>query len=508
LAQNAWLRSNTKLSQKEPFQMKKFTADRRIAQLALDILPGKATQIAFDGEDVSANGGLLLAAQVEKMFGLLKGAANRLNDHRTQSLIKHNMFDLVAQRVYQIIAGFGAADDSDFLRDDPVLKTAVGRNPITGEALSSQPTQTRCENSRTYKELYQLSKWLVEYYILCHPKPPKKLFLDFDGSAIETYGVQLNAFYRGGPYKKYMYFPLFVFDQNGWLLVAALRPGDQGEVQLALPVLKRLVKMLRKAWPKVKIVVRADGAFTHKELYQWMDDQGVQYVLGLKHNNTLLTKTKICRKLAQKKFKRKYDQPEFLGKGGKNKKLQKMKQIRAMASRTDRLEGNANLANRRARVFGDFLYQASSWDRERRVIARCDYTDEGLEVRYVVTNITEPVAKQVYEDIYCQRAMCEMWIKNVKETRCDRMSCAQFKANAFRLLLHAFAYTLLHQVRLKISERMSVNQLQRNFIRVAVHVQEKRHLVLFRIAQSYHAAKEFRLCAKRLGATTPESAAA
>ncbi|MBK9282433.1 MAG: transposase [Candidatus Obscuribacter sp.] len=65
----------------------------------------------------------------------------------------------------------------------------------------------------------------MEYYIECHRKPPKRLVLDFDGSAIETYGVQLNAFYRGGPYGKFMYFPLFVFDENGWLLVAALRPG-------------------------------------------------------------------------------------------------------------------------------------------------------------------------------------------------------------------------------------------------------------------------------------------
>ncbi|MBK9141572.1 MAG: transposase [Candidatus Melainabacteria bacterium] len=237
--------------------------------------------VSFDGEDITGNTGILLAAQVERLTGLLRGASSRLNDHRTQSLIMHSQFEEVAQRVYQILAGFAAGSDSNYLRNDPAVKMAVGRNPLTGEALASQPTQSRFENKRTYKELYKLSKWLVDYHIQCHPKAPKKLYLDFDGSASETFGVQLNAFYRGGPYQKNMYFPLFVFDQNGWLLVAALRPGDQGEVELAFPVLKRLVKRLREAWPRTQIIVRADGAYTSNELYKWMDDNGVKYVLGI-----------------------------------------------------------------------------------------------------------------------------------------------------------------------------------------------------------------------------------
>ena len=136
----------------------------------------------------------------------------------------------------------------------------------------------------------------------------------------------------------------------------------------------------------------------------------------------------------------------------------------------------------------------------RRVIARCDYTDSGMEVRYIVTNIENVVARVVYENIYCKRALCEMWIKSVKETRCERMSCSQFKANAFRLLLHALAYILIYQVQQRLPERTSITQFQRNFINIAVRVQESRHTVHFRISQSYHAAKAFRTCSKRLGA--------
>mgnify|MGYP001210441072 CR=1 FL=1 len=318
--------------------MSKSIADQRIGQLKLDLLEIKPVEVDFDGEDVSGNGGALLIAQAERVTGLIAGATARFDDHRTGSLIKHNLFEQVFQRVLQIIAGLPATSDSDVLRSDAILKMGVGRNPITGKDLASQPTQSRTENARSFKELYRLCEWLVDYYIQCHPKPPKSITLDFDGSAIETYGLQLQAFYRGGPYKKFMYFPLFVFDQNGWLLVAALRPGDDGEVALSLPVLKRLVSKLRKAWPKIGITVRADGAFTDPEFYQWMDDHAVKFALGLKHNNVLLTYSKEARRAAEKKFKRAHGAPQFTGKKGKQRKLAAIKEIRATPKRDDRVQ--------------------------------------------------------------------------------------------------------------------------------------------------------------------------
>ena len=481
--------------------MKESTANSRVAQLKLHLVEEKPILVSFDGEDVSGNGGLLLPAQVEKLTGLLRGAAERLNDHRTQSMIMHSQFEEIAQRVYQIIAGFPACLDSEYLRDDPAIKMAVGRNPLSGQPLASQPTQSRFENRRQYKELYELSKWLVDYYIQCHPKPPKQLFLDFDGSAIETFGVQLNAFYRGGPYKKHMYFPLFVFDQHGWLLVAALRPGDQGEVELALPVLKRLVKRLREAWPRTKIVVRADGAYTSNKLYKWLDDNNVGYVLGLKHNNCLLAETMKLRRAAEKKFRKTLEAPKYIGKAGKKLKNKENKRIRSITSREKRMEARAAEVARRVRYYGDFMYAAGSWDKERRVIARCDYADDGIEMRYVVTNIMGIRAQYVYEEIYCKRAMCELGIKNLKETYCTRLSCSQFKANMFRLLLHGLAYILMHQVRLKLERpRMSIEQLRRHFINLAIHVREQKSQVLVRISRAYREAKQFRLAAKRLGA--------
>jgi hypothetical protein len=479
----------------------KFTAKQRIGQLELDFDGLKRVQLEFNGEDVSANGGALLLAQIEQLTGLLKGAAARLHDHRTQSMIDHTMFEQVVQRVAQIAAGHACGQDAEFLRHDPAIKIAAGRKPLSGDPLASQPTLSRFENSRTWKELYALCAWLVDYYIKCHPKRPKSLVLDFDGSAIETHGLQLQAFYRSGPYKQFMYFPLFVFDQHGWLLVAALRPGDHGEVALSLPVLKRLVKRFRQAWPGIEIIVRADGAFTDAAFYQWMDQNSVKYVLGMKHNNVLLTKSQPARIAARKKFLRKFGYPLFEGKAGQKLKLETIKYIRNISNSRERQEAHRAMTSRVVRVCDDFRYAAGSWDQKRRIIARIDFTDEGIDVRYIVTNIEQLAPQQVYEAIYCKRARVELWIKNIKETDCKRLSCSQFKANMFRLLLHAFAYLLLYQVRMRLPEemqRMNFTQLRDRFIKVACHVVEKRKSIRVRISASYCNAHEFRLASKRL----------
>jgi hypothetical protein len=493
----------THLQQKGAVQVSKSIANQRVGQLKLDLPETKPVVVSFDGEDVSGNGGALLIAQAEKLTKLIAGAAACLQDKRTASLVKHNLYEQVMQRVLQIISGYSATNDSNHLRSDPAIKLAAGRNPLSGEDLASFSTQNRLENNRNGRELYRLCVWLVDYYILCHRKRPKSLALDFDGSAIETHGLQLHAFYRGGPYGKYMYFPLFVFDQNGWLLVAALRPGDDGEVSLSLPVLKRLVAKLRKAWPGLPITVRADGAFTDPAFYKWMDEHRVGFVLGLKHNNTLLTHSKDARATAEKKFKRRFESPQFTGKGGQKRKLAAIKKVRSTPDKNDRSQSHEELTSRRVRVFADFRYAAKTWDRQRRVVARVDFDDEGLSVRYIVTNIDKFTAAHIYENIYCKRSCVELCIKNMKQTNCERLSCAQFIANMFRLLLHALAYILLHQLRSRLPhtcQRLSIDQLRRQFVNVPVHVVENRSSVKIRVSAAYFRAREFRLAAKRLGA--------
>jgi hypothetical protein len=135
----------------------------------------------------------------------------------------------------------------------------------------------------------------------------------------------------------------------------------------------------------------------------------------------------------------------------------------------------------RVRLLEDIKYQSRTWDIERRVICRCDYTEEGPELRFIVTNSSTERPKWVYETKYCGRGQCENWIKELKYIKCDRLSCQEFEANQFRLLLHTFAYVLIRHLRESLSKRqpmMSVGTLRLRLIKIGVLVRESARRVL------------------------------
>jgi hypothetical protein len=109
-----------------------------------------------------------------------------------------------------------------------------------------------------------------------------------------------------------------------------------------------------------------------------------------------------------------------------------------------------------------FTYQAGSWDRARKVVARLECSlqpvagetgmRQEVDIRYVVTSL-EGTAQHLYEDVYCQRGQMENLIKLHKAQLCsDRMSCHSATANQVRLVLHTAAFWLMHAVRAAIPQ--------------------------------------------------------
>ena len=133
-----------------------------LAQLPLGILHGKRVTGQFDGGDISSDGGLVLLAQADAQLGLTRRMAACLRDVRQPGKVRHRLEELLAQRVYQIAAGYEDCNDADDLRHDPVLKTVVGRLPQSGRDLASQPTLSRFENRVTRRELWQMAQVLVD----------------------------------------------------------------------------------------------------------------------------------------------------------------------------------------------------------------------------------------------------------------------------------------------------------------------------------------------------------
>ena len=139
------------------------------------------------------------------------------------------------------------------------------------------------------------------------------------------------------------------------------------------------------------------------------------------------------------------------------------------------------------RKYGEFRYQSRQWDRSRRFIVRIDYTKDGPDVRFVVTNASSSTARKIYEDKYCRRAQCENWIKDLKTyLKCDRTSCQEFEHNQFRLLLHVFAYVLIWDLRTRANlPPMTVETFRLHVIKIGVLVKESANKVSLHLASHF-----------------------
>ncbi len=180
-----------------------------------------------------------------------------------------------------------------------------------------------------------------------------------------------------------------------------------------LAVLTRLVKRLRHAWPHTLLIFRGDSHFAYPEVMQWIEAQpDLSYVTGLTSNRIL---TALAREVVEQ-AKRAYARD-----GGKITR------------------------------FHSTRYQAGTWSRSRRVVIKVEVSDQGVNTRFVVTDMEHARTKVLYRQIYCARGQAENEIKDHKlSLKSDRTSCHRFEANQFRLFLHSAAYVLLDTLRREV----------------------------------------------------------
>jgi len=167
------------------------------------------------------------------------------------------------------------------------LKAACGRI-LSDKELGSQPTLSRLENSITSKGLYRLGEYFVDLYIRRkRKKKPKRIILDLDGTDDPTYGNQQLTFFHGY-YDQYMYHPLVIYDADtGELITAALRAGNKHASYGAVSILQRIIPKLKEAFPRAQIVIRGDAGFAIPQMYEYCEEEGLSYVIGLIRNDVL-----------------------------------------------------------------------------------------------------------------------------------------------------------------------------------------------------------------------------
>jgi hypothetical protein len=246
----------------------------------------------------------------------------------------------------------------------------------------------------------------VEKFIASYATPPEELVLDFDATDDAVHGNQEGRFFHGY-YDHYCFLPLYV-TCGQQLLAAYLRPANIDGAKHSWAILKLLVARFRRVWPNVKIIFRADSGFCRWRIMRWCDRRGVDYIIGLAKNNVL-------------------------------KRLARRTMI------TARWEYRST--GLKQRLFEDFSYAAATWDRQRRVIAKAEHTDQGENPRFVVTSLPGQ-AQGLYDKLYCLRGDAENRIKEQQlGLFADRTSCHAFMANQFRVLLSAAAYVLVETLR-------------------------------------------------------------
>ena len=168
----------------------------------------------FDQRQGSSDGGAILLCAADQRLHLTTALAQALQDTRQSKKIKHELRELLRQRVMAIACGYPDTNDAARLSSDPVHKLLVGRDPIQGEELASQPTLSRFENSRDRKQLYRLSTALADCVIERHRRRlqgrARRITLDLDPTDDPTHGAQQLSFFNHH-YDTHCYLPVVGF---------------------------------------------------------------------------------------------------------------------------------------------------------------------------------------------------------------------------------------------------------------------------------------------------------
>ena len=167
-------------------------------QLPFKFSTNKKLDVEFSSLDLSSDAGLLLVKQAEQNLRICQGISDCLEDKREAHKVKHSLLQLVSQRIYQIIAGYEDAIDSNYLRNDPIFQIICGKTPtIESESLASQPTISRLENQILSQEIKKIRRFFVDKFIESYDEPPKQIILDIDGTDAVTYGHQQLSLFHG-----------------------------------------------------------------------------------------------------------------------------------------------------------------------------------------------------------------------------------------------------------------------------------------------------------------------
>ena len=439
----------------------------------------KSVVARFDLPDVSTDGGLVLVKALDTELGLTERLAACLDDARAPGKVLHETIELLQQRIFGLCGGYADCNDAARLVHDPIHKLVLGRDPLTGLGLASQPTLSRFENAVSARELRAMTHVLADTVIAQQRRRLHgrvgRITIDLDPTDDPTHGQQEFAFFNGH-YDTWCYLPLvatvtFNDEPVQFAVAAVLRPGTAPAGLGARGILRSLLRKLRAAFPGATFRVRLDGGFASAKLFTFLERQAVEYVVAMASN-------------------------------------------RRLEKRARRLMGRARVLSRQtgetAHLYGETRYAAKKWTRKRRVIIKAEVVRHPGRApknnpRFVVTNLT--TRPQAVYEVYCQRGDVENRLKELHHgLEMDRTSCSKFLANQFRVLLTLAAYLLCQELRRRAATTTcadaQVTTLRERLIKLAVWVERSARRIVLHLPLTFPWLSTWRHLARAVGATS------
>ena len=342
-------------------------------------------KINFDGGDLSSDAGLLLIKEFVSKLGIDKLFVKSFKTNDSALFRYHTDQENLLQMIYMIIAGYFEDDASDELTNNPVFKSVLEK-----DALASQPTVSRFFNRMDEDTL---NKFLAINRVLRKRiysiQMPQAVILDLDSTLLDAYGRQEGRAFNFH-YQSNGYHPLVCYDgMTGDLIKIQLRDGTQYSCTGVVDFLQPILDEYLNDYPEVPILLRGDSGFATPVLYKQCEENGTSYVIRLKENGILREKASY------------------------------------LVNELDEITRNNKVDY--AVVYGGFMYKASSWAYERRVVCKVEKPENQMVYMYtfIVTNMDS--SPEYLVKFYCKRGLMENFIK-------ESNSCSLSIPSAFILL--------------------------------------------------------------------------
>jgi len=405
-------------------------------------------KLRFCGSKVTSDAGLLAYRELDEALGLTEIGADLLTDSRLGSNKQHLLVPLLRQSIYSRLAGYEDVNDAERLAVDPAMRHVVGGRAAEAdkEAASTSGVgrfETEMLSGRhNLMALMNLSgQWIDKVH---QHQPLRELILDMDSSVSETYGEQEGSAYNGH-FGCTCYHPLFLFNQFGDLEYAMLRRGNKASAKYWRRVLLPVIERYRGC--DIPKFFRGDAAFAIPAMYRLLEKEGYPYAIRIKSNAVL------------------------------------EREIEHLLTRP------VGRPSHKPKVFyHSFQYQANSWQRARRVVAKSEWHAGELfpRVGFIVTNLTKQ-SKNVVK-FYNGRGTAEQWIKEGKNAvKWTKLSCRTFRDNQTRLQLFALAYNLANFLRRLALPRdvqhWSLTTLREKLVKIGAKVTRHAKYVTFQLAE-------------------------